>query len=282
VSATREITLPHGLWDGRRRRSAAELRPPTGADEAYLLSAGGLSRAEQVTGLLGRCVVRVDELPAGDDLARALTVGDREALLLHLRADAFGDSLACTLECPECGERMDVDLRVSDLLVAPYAEVRDRHEVELDVDGVRREAVVRLATGADQEAVARHEDRAAGLEELVERCVLELRAADEPPLPLALAEALSDPLAGLDPQAEITIDAVCPSCGEPLSGLVDAASVLLAELTATDERLLREVDAIARVYHWGEDEILGLDVHRRRRYLELLAETEFETEAEGP
>jgi hypothetical protein len=281
VSATRVITLPHGLWDGRRRRSAAELRPPPGADEAYLLSAGGLSRAEQITGLLGRCVVRVDELPAGDDLARALTVGDREALLLHLRADAFGDSLACTLDCPECGERMDVDLRVSDLLVAPYAEVRDRHEVELDVDGVRREAVVRLATGADQEAVAGREDQAAGLEELVERCLLELRAADTPP-PLALAEALSDPLAGLDPQAEITIDAVCPSCGESLSALVDAASVLFAELTVTDERLFREVDAIARVYHWGEDEILGLDVHRRRRYLELLAENEFETEAEGP
>ena len=275
MSATRVITLPHGLWDGNRRRSSAELRSPTGADEAFLLTAGGLSRAEQVTELLARCVVRVDELPGGNDLARALTVGDREALLLHLRADAFGDQLACTLDCSACGERMDVDLCVSDLLLGPYDEVSDRHEVELDADGVHGEAVVRLATGADLEAAARQGDREGGLEELVRRCVLELRAADEP-APLALADALSEPLAELDPQAEITIEAVCPSCGVELSGLVDAATVLFAELTASDERLLREVDAIARVYHWGEDEILGLDVHRRRRYLELLSETDDE------
>ena len=275
MSATRVITLPHGLWDEGRRRSSAELRTPTGADEAFLLGAGSLSRAEQVTGLLARCVVRVDELPGGDDVVRALTAGDREALLLHLRADVFGDALACTLDCPACGERMDVDLCISDLLVAPYADVSDRYEVELDVDGTRGEAVVRLATGADLEAVARHGDRAAGLEELVERCLLELRVTRSPDT-LALADALSEPLAELDPQAEITIDSVCPSCGEPLSGLVDAASILFTELTASDERLLREVDAIARVYHWGEDEILGLDVRRRRGYLELLSETDDE------
>jgi hypothetical protein len=267
VGATSVITLPHGLWDGSRRRSSAELRTPTGADEAYLLSAVS-SRAEQVTGLLGRCLVRVDDLPAGDELVRALTVGDREATLLHLRAATFGECLSCTLDCPHCGERMDVDLLVSDLLVPPYEEIRERHEVELNGG----DAVVRLATGADQEAAARHEDPRKGLEELVERCVLELRVEDTLP-PLALADALSGPLAELDPQAEVTVDAVCPSCGEPLTGLVDAASLLFAELTGSDERLLREVDAIARVYHWGEDEILGLDVLRRRRYLDLLAET---------
>jgi len=62
VSAACAITLPHGLWDGRRRRSEAELRLPTGADEAHLLSARNRSRAEQVTGLLARCVARVDDL----------------------------------------------------------------------------------------------------------------------------------------------------------------------------------------------------------------------------
>jgi hypothetical protein len=272
VSATTEVTLPHGLWDGRRRRSAAALRPPTGADEAYLLSATGRSRAEQVTGLLARCVERLDELEADEALVRALTVGDREALLLHLRATAFGDRLDCILDCSGCGERMDVELRVSDLVLAPYRDVKDRHTVALEADGVRGEAVVRLVTGADQEAAAHHDGPETGLQELVERCVLEVRGMEASPL--ELAEALSEPLAELDPQAQITIDAVCPSCGEPIAALVDAAGVLFAELTASDERLLREVDAIARVYHWGEDEILGLDVLRRRRYLELLAEEE--------
>jgi hypothetical protein len=277
VSATTEVTLPHGLWDGRRRRSEAALRAPTGADEAYLLSLHGRSRAEQVTGLLARCVDRVGELEADDALVQALTVGDREALLLHLRATTFGDRLDCTVDCSRCGERMDVELRISELLVPPYAEVRERHTIALDGPGLRGQAVVRLVTGADQEAAARQSDGEAGVQELVERCVLEVRSAHDPS-PLALAEAVSRPLAELDPQAQIDIDAVCPSCGEPVRAVVDAAGLLFAELTAGDERLLREVDALARTYHWGEAEILGLDVRRRRRYLELLAEDASETE----
>lgn len=273
MSATRTITLPHGLWEGRQRRSEAELRLPTGADEAYVLSTRGRSRAEQVTGLLARCLVRVGGREADEDLARALTVGDREALLLRLRAGVFGDRLSCILDCPECGERMDVDLLVSDLLVRPYEEVRERHVVEFDADGARGEAVVRLVTGADHEAAARRGGGDAGLEELISRCVLELKTDAAASLPPAvLADALSDGLAELDPQAEITISAVCPGCDQPLTALVDAAGIFIAELAGSDDRLFREVDAIARAYHWSEAEILGLDVRRRRQYLDLIAE----------
>jgi hypothetical protein len=270
VSATRAITLPHGLLDGRRRRSTAELRLPTGADEASLLEARDRSRAEQVTGLLGRCVARVDELEADEDVTRSLTVGDREALLLHLRAGLFGDRLSCVIDCSECREAMDVDLLVSDLLVPPYDEVSERHTVELA--GGRGKADVRLVTGADQEAAAHCGGGAAGLEELIARCVFDVRGGDGAVPPLVLAEAVSHSLAELDPQAEITIDAACPTCDEPISALVDAAGILLAELTAGDDRLLREVDAIARAYHWSEAEILALDVRRRRRYLELIVD----------
>jgi hypothetical protein len=271
MSVTRAITLPHGLLDGDRRRSTVDLRLPTGADEAALLAAPDRSRAQQVTALLARCVECIDELELDEQSARALTVGDREALLLHLRGSLFGDRLSCVVDCPECGEPMDVDLLVGDLLVPPYDDVRERHTVELPGGG---EADVRLVTGADQEAAAQK----GGIEKLIARCVFEVRREDEQPLPtLALAEALSEPLLALDPQAEITIDAICPACDEPVSALVDAAGILFAELMDGDDRLLREVDALARTYHWSEAEILGLDVRRRRRYLELLS-----AEAEEP
>jgi hypothetical protein len=273
LGARSAVTLPHGLWDGRERRSEAELRLPTGADEAYLIAAEDRSVAERVTGLLGRCVVRIGDVEVDEELARGLTVGDREALLLALRAASFGDRLGCILDCPACGERMDVDLRISDLLVAPYAEIRERHAVPFDLAGTRGEAVVRLVTGADQEEAARHGDAGAGLEDLVERCLLEVTPEAPRLEPRELAEALSSPMGELDPQAEITIDVVCPACEEPFAALLDAAAVLFPALTASDERLLREVDAIARVYHWSEAEILGLDVGRRRHYLELLAES---------
>jgi hypothetical protein len=270
VSAACAITLPHGLRDGPRRRSEAELRLPTGADEAYLHSAALRSRAEQVTGLLGRCVVRVEDVEGDDTVVRRLTVGDREALLLGLRGLVFGDDLACVVDCPACGERMDLDLQVSDLLVTPYDEAPEERTIGFEHEGRPLKAVVRLPTGADQEAAARRADVEAGVAELVSRCVV---SVDEPVSPHALADAVSGPLAAFDPQAEITIDTVCPACDEPVIALVDAAAVLLAELTVGDDRLIREIDAIARVYHWSEEEILGLDVRRRRRYLELLAES---------
>jgi hypothetical protein len=273
VSATRAITLPHGLLEGGHRRSTAVLRHVTGADEADLAATRDRSRAEQVTGLLARCVVHVDGIEVDDEVVRRLTVGDREALLWHLRAGVFGDGLACIVDCPACGERMDIDLLVSDVLVPPYDDVHDRHTVSFDVDGEQAEVDVRLVTGEDQEEAARKGGGEAGVEELLARCVLDVRTSSsfERSSP-SLADALSDTLAELDPQAEVTIDAACPSCGHPLTALVDGAAILFAELTKSDDRLLREVDAIARAYHWSEDAILSLDVQRRRRYLDLLAE----------
>src|SRR5262249_58768256 len=100
--------------------------------------------------------------------------------------------LDCTVDCPACGERMDVELRVSDLIVTPYAEVREQHAVVLG-EAVRGEAVVRLVTGGDQEAAARHGDCEDALQELVDRSLLDV-TTDDDPSPLALAEAVSGPL----------------------------------------------------------------------------------------
>ena len=55
---------------------------------------------------------------------RSARSATREALLLHLRRLLVGDRLACVLSCPDpaCGEPMDVELAVEELLVGPYAE----------------------------------------------------------------------------------------------------------------------------------------------------------------
>ena len=119
--------------------------------------------------------------------------------------------------------------------------------------GSAREAVVRLADRRRPGGGRAQAGSQAGVAELVSRCVVSVDGRDAAVPPDALADALSEPLAALDPQAELVIDVSCPACDEPMTALVDAATVLLAELTASDDRLLREVDAIARVYHWSED-----------------------------
>jgi hypothetical protein len=274
VSAAFAVTLPHGLVRNEHgsRRTAVLLRPPTGADEAFLLERRGWTRAELVTGLLARCVLDVDGEPPGLDGVRALTVGDREALLLHLRAAAHGERISCTVDCGACGERMDLDVSVADALVPAYADAPAFHETRVGEWTVR----FRLPTGADQEEAARAEDPVAGGLLLVERCVAEVRRRGRrvAGVPEAVSEALPVALAELDPQAETLVVLRCPECDAPLEALLDAATVLLAELAGSDERLTLEVHALALHYHWSERDILELELPRRRRYLELLADSE--------
>jgi hypothetical protein len=254
-----DVTLPTGLWVEGRRRQDAALRPPTGDDETFVLEeADGLSPARRTTALLTRCLVRLGphEPPAAEHV-RALTAGDREALLLHLHGLAYGERLDCLLSCPqpECGERLDLELRVGELLLAPYEHASPEHEA----DGAR----IRPPTGADLEAAA---DRAVeGLDAaervLAERCVLEGRPEDVDHL-----------LAELDPQADLRLDMTCPACGRAFSVAFDAGDFLARELARDAEALLREIHVLALHYHWPEAELRAMPPRRRRRYLAVLAE----------
>jgi alkylhydroperoxidase family enzyme len=270
MAAAFDVVLPHGFARDGGRRVDAVLRPPSGADEAFLLERRAGTRAERVTGLLARCTLALGgREPAVEEL-RALTVGDREALLLHLRAAALGGRIACVVDCPACGERLDLDVDVADALVAPYGEAPELHEAAFGGYTVR----FRLPTGADQEEAARASDPLAGAQVLLRRCVEEVlrdgRRVEEVPEPVA--EGLPALLAELDPQAEALVALRCPECGAEAQALLDAATILFGELAGSSERLFLEVHALALHYHWSEREILGLDVPRRRRYLQLLAD----------
>ncbi len=103
------VEVPGGLWkDGASVREVC-LRPLCGEDEAFLLEAGeSLSAPARVTALLSRCILRVGaEENVTPEMVRALTAGDREALLLHLRRITYGERLPCLLNCTDsaCGER---------------------------------------------------------------------------------------------------------------------------------------------------------------------------------
>lgn len=251
----------------------AELRPPTGEDEAWLMETGrALLPAQRATLLLTRCLVRLGPIsPVPAEAVRALPIGDREALLLHLRRIILGETIGCVLRCPapECGERMDLDLQIADLLVPPVADAREWHEAVFDGVPVR----FRLPTGADQEeaaGLARTDlEAAAGL--LLRRC-LDRPLDGLPAVPPAVAERLPDLLSELDPQAELSLELTCPACGHVFSTVFDAGGHVVQELFAQGMRLYREVHLIAFHYHWSEREILALSGRKRRLYLDLLSE----------
>lgn len=270
-----KVVLPHGRWaDGSCLREV-EVRPLRGEDETLLAETGGTTAAaERTTLVLARSAGETGSGdPLGETAVRSLTVGDREALLLHLRRLTFGDRMACVLACPEpgCGERLDMDLSVGDLLVDPYTDSRERYEARIG----RYRVSFRLPTGDDQEAVAptAMDDPETAVSLVLKRCVEEVlggRAAAS--LPLAVARKLPAIMAELDPQAELRLDLSCPVCGTRFDVPFDTGDFLFRELAVHAAGLEREVHLLALHYHWSEPEILALPHRKRQRYLELLAD----------
>jgi hypothetical protein len=273
------ITLPGGCWIKGSRHREVGLRPISGSDEDFLLDAGSLlPPAHRSTALLARCLERLG--PAGPvtaETVRSLSVGDREALLLHLRRLTLGDRLQGVVDCPisDCSEKMDLDLKVSDLLLPPYEDWRRSYEVEVANNGNDYRVRFRLPTGADQEGVVvvASTDPQAAAELLLRRCVESVTGENGEPvetLPPAVADRISDVMSELDPQAELTLSLTCPACDHTFLAPFDTAGYFFQELDGRVKRLYQEVHLLAFYYHWSEAEIIDMPERKRHLYLELL------------
>lgn len=281
ASTSVPVSLPGGSWQAGSSNREATLRPLNGEDESFLLeTVADLLPTEQTTTVLTRCLTSLGwEQPVTAPAVRALTVGDREALLLHLRRITFGDRMPCLLTCPrpDCGERMDLDLNASDLLSPPYPDVQEHHESEFAAGAVRYRLRFRLPTGGDQEAAARvaRVDPRRGADLLLRRCVEQVLTGDAETLPAeglppAVVRQVEARMIELDPQAETLLDSSCPACGHHFSAVFDTAAYLFQELAGRIDHLYREVHVLALHYHWSEADILGMTARKRRRYLDLL------------
>jgi hypothetical protein len=280
--------LPCGYYDedGRRHREV-ELCALSGRDEEMLASICG-APAELVTDVLVRCLRRVGTVDRIDgEVARQLTVGDRQFLMLKLREATFGPAVALVTSCswPDCGERVDIEFQISDVPVAE-SDTGPIHRMELSAGALpgaepdARSVLFRLPTGADQEDFGRllEDNPAAALHALLRACVLSI-GSDNPPSPERVAEL--SPLARAEVERAMAAAAAgpvttmrtrCPGCRREFDVPLDVADLFFAEAGGSVDLLYRQVHYLAYHYHWGENEILSLPRAKRLRYVELLAE----------
>lgn len=199
----------------------------------------------------------------------ALTIGQRDGLLMQLRERTFGRQLRGFAECLVCGQTLVFSTTSSQLSVSPPS---DNWPKELRFDDwvvqlrpLDSHALAAAASFGDLELARAH---------LLHCCVLsaQLRgqelSADE--LPESVSLRVSAALAEEDPQAEVLLSLRCASaaCGHEWNALFDIATYLWTEVAAQARRLFDEVDALARAYGWSEDAILGMSSARRRQYLQ--------------
>jgi hypothetical protein len=266
------VELPHGLFDARGVcHRHAVLRAVSGHEELMFADAELGPRA--VSDLLAAVIERLGDYERVDDaLTAALTRGDRQVLVLQLRAGLYGDRLSLVVRCPNpaCAALSDVDLGIAEMLPAP-APVRPW----LECDTPSGRAQIREPTGDDDGVVACHGGDRAGRAALLwsRLVVLDGHPLDPdrwPALPAPTRQAIALRLAEGSRAPELVFLARCPTCRAGIEIVIDPFALLARELRAGGERLLAEVHALAFHYHWPESEILALPRPRRWRYLELL------------
>jgi hypothetical protein len=198
-----------------------------------------------------------------------LPLGRRDARLLALHEVLAGPLLEATATCPACGEQAEFAVDVEALLAAEPVP-----PAPLEASGYSVEW--RSPDSRDFAAAAAAEDAAAAERVLLARCVTAARGPDGevagPALPAEVREALSGAIVAADPLAEVLADVACPACEATFVADLDLGGFVWAELRAQSQRLMREVDILARAYGWTEAEVLALPERRRTGYLELARE----------
>jgi hypothetical protein len=256
-------------------------------DDRQILDVWGAGRRHPAARPLLMLAAARPDLPA-EQLA-ALPVGRRNLLLLRDRQATFGDGVEGDVTCPACGERLELELRLAELIAAPEAvsagsegsegsAVSGGSEVSDAAEGeVRAGDVVlrfRLPSPADLQAASSAPDAEAAAGVLLRRCVLSAVRNDRPvpvaELPVEVIDALDTALGQHDPHADLRLATACASCGHAFELVVDPGELYWAELAERAQRLLYQVHRLACAYGWTEGEILRLDPARREAYLELV------------
>ena len=204
----------------------------------------------------------------------AASVGQRDIALLAIREQVFGASFASYAECPQCRAALEFAFRANDIRVGAAPETGDGQVLIFERDGYGIQA--RLPDSADQLAIMGCGDVASASALLLQRCIVSSTYQDAAisvdRLPESVIAALGEAVVERDPQAEIRLKLVCPSCEHQWFAIFDVLAFLWEEITTHARRILRDVHVLASAYGWSESEILALSAMRRRFYLEMVAE----------
>jgi hypothetical protein len=201
-----------------------------------------------------------------------LSVGQRDALLLTLREQTFGNMLNVFTECPQCHDHIEFTTNVADIRVVNHSDtVQKENELSVENFDIR----FRLLNSLDLGAVVKCNDLTAARNFLVHRCVLQASSEGKElssgELPENIIEKLAERLAECDPQSEVLLNIVCPSCSHNWHIIFDIVFFFWKEISMQAKRLLHEVHILASAYGWQESDILSLSAARRQFYLEMVS-----------
>ena len=234
-----------------------------GVSTETLLAAWERGRAEPQT--IGRTLALLSA--ASPDVAPValseLSIGERDAILLHLQEELFSGHVRALAVCAGCDQRVELSFDLAEVRVAGPSETNGT----LTASWERYQVEFRLPNSRDLLALSGPEDIEKKRVRLLERIVLRAECSDRSitaqELPEKLIAAMESEMQAVDPRAEVNLKLRCQSCGHEWSALFDVGSFLWQVVDAWALRLLREVHLLARAYGWREADILAMTPWRR-------------------
>jgi hypothetical protein len=203
----------------------------------------------------------------------SLTIGQRNIVLLKLRAMTLGKRAECFVTCPQCEEKLEFSLNLDTFLLSVPTEQAPADLIHtLNQDGYCIQ--FRLPTNRDLATVVALDDLVSGRVYLLEQCIVQAQLHEQTipvsDLPEPLRTAIAEAMAEADPLAEILITVSCFACELRWKSDFDIVAFFWKELEAQARRLLYDVHTIASAYGWSESDILVLSAPRRQFYLEQI------------
>ncbi len=209
--------------------------------------------------------------------AAAMSVGRRDTRLLDLREQLFGPHLTGIVDCPVCCERLEFNFDVADIRMETNGEA----EQQLSLAKYGYELSFRAPTCGDlfdlmneagdgsRAAVEIGDVRSRLLEGCLTKAWFKGREKKAGELPRRVIDAVVERMAEADPQADVRLAMVCPSCNHRWQSAFDIVSYLWSEIHDWAVRMLGEIHLLASVYGWSEAEILTMNPLRRQVYIEM-------------
>lgn len=200
----------------------------------------------------------------------AWSVGQRDGQLLALREQLFGSRLQSVVDCSRCGERLELSFQTTDVYTGDSGDPA----AVLSVSAAGYDVRFRLPNAGDLLAIDPDGDQERGQQQLLQRCLIEVKRDDKAQparqLPVDVVSAVAERMAIADPQADVHLDLACPACEHQWQVAFDVVAFLWEELNTWAIRMLHEVHELARTYGWREDDILNMSPWRRQLYLQMV------------
>lgn len=215
-------------------------------------------------------IIAISEPETSEELLARLTLGERNAKLFALRQDTFGSLMRAFVKCPGCGEPLEFEQSIDELLAAHPLPCD--HEFTIAADGFL--ARCRLTDSTDLAQVAEIFFADEIHEMLIDRAVASAERNNEP-IPAAglhdtLRRGIADEIARRDPLAKPTTRLGCAACAHVWDAPFDIAAFLWTEIDRQVRTTLDDVIILAKGYGWREADILEMSVPRRQFYLDAL------------